>query len=471
MPNHGVFIREQSTASSNPVSVATGIPFVIGLSPIQNAASPAALGVPTLITNLAEFVAAFGWSDDWSAYPLCEAAYSHFKLFAVQPAVFVNLLDPATHKSAVAAADKDVVGKKVELTETAIDDAGLVVKSAGGNGNAYVKDTDYSVYYNAAGKLVVELLPASTHYSEASLNIAYNVVTPSAIDAAAIVAGLDNIDLCMSKIGMIPDLILAPGFSSTATVAAAMAAKAGAINGMFKAKALIDIDASTVTSYTAAVTAKGANNFTDEDQIVCWPMMKLDGLKFHMSTLIAGVIAATDADYGAPYVSPSNKNLPTTALILADGTEVNLSLAHANVLNAAGIVTGLNFMGAFKSWGNYTGCYPNNTDVKDQFICISRMFDWVSNTLIRTFWNNLDDPMNRRLIDSILDSANIWMNGLVGSGYILGGRVEMLESENSVAALASGLITLHIYMTPPSPAQEIDFTLEYDASYVEEALS
>ncbi|MEG0767837.1 MAG: phage tail protein, partial [Clostridia bacterium] len=123
------------------------------------------------------------------------------------------------------------------------------------------------------------------------------------------------------------------------------------------------------------------------------------------------------------------------------------------------------------SWGNYTACYPGNTDVKDTFICVSRMFDWVANTLIRTFWSKLDKPMNRRFIDSILDTCNIWLNGLVGSGYLLGAHVVMLDVENPMSNLMAGIIRLHIYMTPPSPAQEIDFTLEYDASYATSALS
>ena len=79
--------------------------------------------------------------------------------------------------------------------------------------------------------------------------------------------------------------------------------------------------------------------------------------------------------------------------------------------------------------------------------------------------------MNRRFVDSILDSCNIWMNGLTGSGYILGGRVEMLDEENPTTNLMQGVIKLHVYMTPPSPAQEIDYVLEYDASYVEEAFA
>jgi len=471
MPNHAVIVREVATSVSTPATVETGIPFVVGLSPIQNAENPATLGRPTLITSFSEFVSKLGWSDDWDTYNLCEQAYAHFQLYGQSPAIFLNLLDPATHKSAVAAADKDVVAKKVELTVKAIDDAGLVVKAQGGNGTAYVKDTDYSVFYNDDGKLVVEVLPDGACYSASKLNIAYNEVTPASITANAVAAGFGKIDLCMTDLGLIPDLLCSPGFSQNPTVAAIMATKAAGICGMFKAKALIDIDTSVADSYDEVLAEKTAQNFFDKNEIVCWPMVKLGDLKFHMSSHVAGIIARTDYEYAAPYVSPSNKSMQCNSLIVAAGTEVVLTLDQANYLNmSCGVVTGLNFMGGFKAWGNYTACYPSNQDVKDYFIPVNRMFDWVGNTLIKTFWYKLDEPMNRRLIDSILDSANIWLNGLTGSGYLLGARVEMLEDENPTTDLMAGIVRLHVYITPPSPAQEIDFILEYDASYVQEAL-
>ena len=142
MPKPGVYVNELGTAVSTPVAVETGIPFVIGLSPIHTADNPAEAGQPVLCNNFQEFVAKLGYSEDWATYPLCEFAYSQFKLYGCGPVIFCNLLDPASMKSAVAAADKDVSGHKVELTVKAIDDAGLVVKAQGGNGTAYVKDTD-----------------------------------------------------------------------------------------------------------------------------------------------------------------------------------------------------------------------------------------------------------------------------------------------------------------------------------------
>lgn len=79
--------------------------------------------------------------------------------------------------------------------------------------------------------------------------------------------------------------------------------------------------------------------------------------------------------------------------------------------------------------------------------------------------------MNRRLLDTITDTVNIWLNGLVGSGYLLGARVDISEDENPVTQLMAGIVKIHVYMTPPSPAQEIDFVLEYDSSYVTSALT
>ncbi len=469
MAKHGVFVLEQATSAATPATVETGVPFFIGASPIQNADSPATPGVPVLCTSWNEAVQKLGYSDDWATYPLCEAMYSHFKLFNVSPAIFCNMLDSSTMKSAVAAADKNVVNKKVALTAKAIPGS-VVVKNGQ---NTLVLGTDYDLYF-ADEVLTIEVLSGGSAYSATTLNVAFDEVTPASVTTNVVAGGIEAVDLCMSTIGLIPDLIVAPGYSDNTGVAAVMAAKAEAINGMFRAKALIDLSTAATggaDTYDEVIALKNSNNFTDENEIVCWPLVKLSDKVFHLSTQLAGVIAATDAEYAAPHVSPSNKGLQCDGLVTAAGGEVILSLEQANILNGGGVVTALNFMGGFKAWGNYTACYPTNQDVKDYFISVSRMVDFVGNTLIRTFWGKLDQPMNRRLIDTILDSCNIWLNGLTGSGYILGGRCEMIDAENPETNLMAGIIKLHVFVTPPSPMQELDFVIEYDPAYVTEALS
>ena len=143
-----------------------------------------------------------------------------------------------------------------------------------------------------------------------------------------------------------------------------------------------------------------------------------------------------------------------------------MSNVNAGILNGYGIVTAINGTGGWTTWGNRTTVYPANTDVKDSFIPLRRMFNWVGNTLITTFWSKIDDPTNRRLIDSIVNSANVWLNSLTAQGALLGGRVEFLEEDNSITDLMDGKIRFHVYMTPPSPAREITFVQEYDPAYI-----
>lgn len=240
MANHGVNVSQQATSVSTPVVAESGVPFVVGAAPVQSAASPAAVGIPALCTSWAEAVEKLGYSDDWASYPLCEFAYSHFKLFGCQPVIFCNVLDAADMKEAVAASDVALADHKAKLPIEAIDDSNLVVKAAGGAGDAYVKDTDYSTYYDGEF-LVIEALADGKAYSASQINVAYNKVKPASVDDTAVAAGMESIELCMTTLGIVPDLICAPGHSQSSVVAAVMATKAGGINGMFQALSLIHI--------------------------------------------------------------------------------------------------------------------------------------------------------------------------------------------------------------------------------------
>ena len=101
---HGVYVSQQGTSLGTPAVAGSGIPFFIGTAPVQSASKPAKVGTPVLCTNWAEAVEKLGYSDDWKKYTLCEAMYSHFKLFGCQPAIFCNVMDPGT-VAPMAAAD------------------------------------------------------------------------------------------------------------------------------------------------------------------------------------------------------------------------------------------------------------------------------------------------------------------------------------------------------------------------------
>lgn len=462
MARHGIFVSEQATQTGTPVIAKVSVPFVIGTAPIHSAQSPAAPGEPALCTSLSEAKAKLGYSDDWEKYTLCEFMDSHFSLYGCQPVIFCNILDPVTMKTALAAADMDVSEHSIKLPIDAINDATLIIGASGGSGAAYIKDTDYAPFYSGEN-LIIELLEGGSAYGAAQLSVAYSTVKPDSVTPNMIAAGLESIEQCMT-LGTIPNIICAPGFSHNSTVAAVMATKAEGINGLFRAKTLIDIDAN---NYSDAIAAKVANNFTDLNQILCWPMLSLGGKKYHMSTQLAGLMAVVDAgNGGSPHESPSNKPFKADSLVLRDGIPVKHSKAQADMLNGSGIVTGLSFLGRLTAWGNYTACYPVSTDVKDYFIPVSRMYDFMGNTIIYTFWGSIDKPMIPRLVNSIVDTVNIWLNGLTGAGRIYGGRAEYIPAENSITDLLAGKIRIHTYSAPPSPMQEAEFSVEYDVSYI-----
>ena len=484
MAKLGVHVFEKATSVQTPKVATVGIPFVVGTAPVQSAAKPAKSNVPVLVTSWDEAVEKLGFSYDWESYTLCEFMYSHLQLFGAQPVIFCNILDPEAMKKAVEAKDYDVTDHKATLPIGAVAGSIKVKATVDVEGTPTEQelkaDEDYSILYDRDDTdtyvCIVELLEDGSAYDAETVNIAYNEANPTTATVADVVDGVAQVDACLTAVGLVPDLIAAPGWSHNTVVAAVMATKAAAINGLFKGKAVIDADSGEdgVTEYSQLSGYKNKNNFVDVDQILCWPMVQLGDYRFHLSTQLCGLMATVDAgNRGIPYESPSNKNLKMDACVLKDGTPVNLTWNQVDLIAGSwGVVTAVNFLDSgWVAKGNYTACYPGNTDVKDQFIPVSRMFDFIGNTLIRTFWSKLDKPMTPALRDSILQTCNIWLGGLTGGGYLYGARAEMLAEENPLTSLLDGIITLHIYNAPPVPAQEIDFILEYDVSYMETALA
>lgn len=483
MAQLGVRVYEQATKVSTPNVAKVGIPFVVGTAPVHTAAKPAKPNIPVLATSWDEAVEKLGFSYDWEKYTLCEFIYSHFKLFGQQPAIFCNILDPATMKKASTPDDYPVTNHQVVLPIGAIAGSLKVTVPGSGEGAEPVTlkpDEDFSVFYDRDDAdtyvCIVELLESGAAYAAATLNISYDTVTPETATVADVVDGVGQVDAAMTVVGTVPDLIAAPGWSHNTVVAAVMTTKVAAISGLFKGKAVLDVDSSGsgVTEYSQLSGWKNKNNMVDPDQILCWPMVQLGDYRFHLSTQLCGLMASVDTgNRGVPYESPSNKNLKMDACVLADGTEVNLTWPQVEMVAGDwGVVTAVNFMDSgWVAKGNYTACFPGNTDVKDQFIPVSRMFDFIGNTLIRTFWPKQDKPLTTPLRDSIIQTCNIWLGGLCGSGYLYGARCELLASENPLTSLLAGHITLHVYNAPPVPAQLIEFILEYDVSYAEAALT
>lgn len=470
---HGVSTGKKSTSVSTPVTVASGVHFAVGAAPVQMVGGK--VNEVIMAQSYAEAVQQLGYSDDWKKYGLCEEIYTAFQLYKIAPVFMVNVLDPAKHKMEIAEKEMTPAENQILLPLEAIADTITVADKE--------KGKDFDAFYND-DNCVIEFLAAQTE----AVRVKYSVVDPSQITKDDIIGGysiathkttgLELIDSVFPKYTMVPDLILCPNWSHDAEVAAIMAAKAENINGVFEAMAILDVDtteASGVTYYSDVPEWKKKKNFMKTMEVVCFPKLALGERIFNFSTQLAGSMSATDAEEdfggGTPCESASNKSLQADRMVVADGTEIVHDLQTANYLNENGVVTALNFYNGFVSWGNYTACYPANTDPADYFYCINRMFRWVAKTVILSYWNYTDRKMTRRLIDAILQGVNDWLNGLTAEEKILGGRVEMDETENPTTALMAGRVKFHVYLTPPSPLQQMEFVLEYDVSYLSALLA
>jgi hypothetical protein len=475
---HGVNISEVATNVLPPREVSAAIPFVVGAAPVHRSASASAdvLNKPVLCNTYEEFITAFGSapSDQWGKYTLSEFAYVFFGLYGVGPAIFVNVLDPADGTAITAEAAVLVAGSYTLQQDAVLST--LVVKSQDGLTTYDITD-DYTAVLDDDGYIVITRVSTGTIPAATTpLTVDYKKIAAAPVVADDIIGGVSaggaNLGLqCIEDVyplhSLVPGMILAPGFSQDVEVAAAMVAKCQGINSLFSCICIVDIDSASATGadlYTEVNAWKNTNNFTSPYMYVCWPKVKLGTVKYWMSSHLAGRIASTDADNdNVPYVSPSNKAFQINGLSLADGSDVILSIPKADTLNQQGVTTGLMFNG-WKCWGNRTGAYPGSTDPKDAFACIRRMFNWVGNNVVLLLWQKLDDPLNRRTIETALDSVNQWLNGLISRGALNAGRMEFVQADNSNVNLAAGKARFRLYLTPPSAAEQISVVLEYDVN-------
>lgn len=477
---HGVCIYEKATSIVAPIESDSGIIVAIGTAPINLVENlQEAVNTPVVCYSYAEAVKKLGYDSDFEKYTLCEVIDAAFRQFNICPIICINVLDPSKHKESIEDEVIIVLKYKAIIEKTGILPESVVVKNS--TGTTYVKDLDYFLSFDDSGNLIVAINDENDISKETSLKVSYDKLTPENINKNDIIGGFDVASgkykgfECISQIypkfALIPGQIIAPKWSKNPEVAAVMKAKTTNISGLFKCICIADIDSDAANTYDKCNEWKNNNSYVDENMVVCWAKAKIGEKIYNMSTIWAAVTVKTDSNYeNIPYKSPSNENLPITALINESGTNIYLDMNQANLLNSQGICTAINLNG-WKSWGNNTSIYPSNTDVKDRFIPVRRFFNWWGNNFILTYFQKVDNPMNIRLINSIVDSENAKANGYKAKGIIADAKIEYNEEENPITDLLNGKIYFHQYLTPFPPAETITNTLEFDPSALKSALA
>lgn len=464
---HGVYVSEAATDLLSMSRQSAGVTYAVGISPIASAQAPAAPNVPILCSTYNEAVNQLGYSTDTSTYGLCEAMEVLFGLYQVGPIVFVNVLDPSRHKTTTTRTQKLVTANHtVELTGSIVRSTLKVeTKTMDGSDEIYTEIEGITI---EGGETLTIKLP-TTYSMGAQVYVSYDETNAAAVTVDDIEKGIELVSEVYPRFGLTVGLMIAPGWSHNPTVAMKLAAAASNINGHFSAVGICDLDSNAIADYTQAAAWKNSNGLSREHLITCYPNVKYGTKVQSLSTHAAGLSARLAADSDdIPYQSPSNKAIYISGMCKRNGSDCYFGQEAANdSLNLNGIVTVLQFDG-WKLWGNRIACYPSNTDPKDCWISVRRMFDFIKRALVLNFWSQVDEPIMKRQIESLVNSANTYLNGLVSRGAIVGGRVEFRSEENPITDLADGIVRLRCFFTPAPPCRALEFTLQFDGEYLSE---
>lgn len=244
---HGVYIQEEATAVQVPKTGNSSVQVVVGTAPVNMAENPSeAVNVPILANSGTEAMAALGYSVDFKNFTLCQTMFATSNLFQVSPVVYINVLDPAKHNKELAEAEYQVNQKQAVIEKEGIILEGLTVKNSTGDTELKAGE-DYSAAFDSTtGFLTITMLAGGKGAAATAIKVSGKVIDPSKVTKEDVIGAVDPstgaetgaqvIRQVYPRLGIVPGLILAPGWSQIPEVGLALAAKAAKINGVYSAR-------------------------------------------------------------------------------------------------------------------------------------------------------------------------------------------------------------------------------------------
>lgn len=467
---HGIYSEESQTIIETPDIIESAIGVIIGTAPIHLSEDPYHVtNTPVLIENLEEAKRKLGYCTSFEKYTLCQSIYARFAIFKVAPVIFINVLDPLIHKKEVASKPYDIIEKKIVLEDDSILLDKVTISSVTDD-TEYRKGLDYVISFNNDGNVVISITDDGEIKGQ-QVKIGYIKLDTSLVKKEDIIGGLDAetgkkkgifcVNQVFNKLAKVPCQLLAPGWSHIPEVASVLIQQAKTISGLFTAIAITDLDTNAIQNLDEIKEYKEQYGYDDAYNLPCYPKAIVNKHNVYLSAMVDAVLANTDNIKGGPYVSPSNKKIGVTGLCTGAGQEIEFDIDEANKINAAGVITALNFQG-WRAWGNEMGCYPQNKDIKDRFIVCRRVFNYRDNVFKLDFFNQVDDPTNFRLVEDVVAAENKRLAALASAGLIAGGEMFYDTNENPVDKLLAGHIVFRKTLSPFTPAMSITTNVSFD---------
>jgi phage tail sheath protein FI len=457
---HGVETIVVEKGARPITGVKTAVIGVIGTAPMT---AETTLNQPIIIRNPVDAAKYYGVSA--SGFTIPDALDAIFDQGNGPICIVVNVCDPATHSTAIAA---EVVAKAADGTFVLAHKGVTAVVITAPVG--CVVDVDYTV--DAASGVISRVVTSTKIIAEtASLTVGYSYTDPTTVLASDVIgqvdvdgnrSGLKSLVGTYNLFGFVAKMIIAPGYCTQEAVSTEMIAVAEQLRAM----ALIDAPiGTTVQEAIAGRGPLGTINFETSSKraILCFPHVKRYDLVTNTEVLeplsqrLAGVIAAKDADKGY-WWSPSNTEIKgITGSEIAISALINDSTTEANALNEAGIVTLFNSFGTgIRAWGNRSASFPTNTSPAN-FINVQRTADMLHESIEYAMLQFIDMPINQALIDSIRESVNGFIRTLIMRGALIDGKCIFDVAKNPVTEIAAGHLTFDLEFMPPTPCERISF--------------
>ncbi len=477
---HGIYTDRKSAELSTPEkSVKNGVA-VIGVAPINLAEKPSVNDIVTAYTR-SEAVASLGYLEDFEHYTLLHSIYMQFNKFSAAPVVFINVLDPGNAKHVTA-----ISGKEVALTAkmALIEETGILLDKlvlSDGAGKEYEIDVDYVASFDDDGYVVISAIDGGAMETLEKVTVTYVKLNPDGVTEEDIIGGVDKdgvrtgmelLDEIYPRTGIIPSIIIAPGYSKIPAVAATLEAKARLIYDLTNAMAFVDLDSSDTgaDAKEKVKEIKAKNTVASRWNVSVWPMAKVDDKKVWGSAVLAALAqSAAIQNNDVPSESPSNMDAQIDGVCLEGGREIYLTQDQVNnYINAYGVVSFLKLPG-WKIWGNNTAAYPASTAPQNRFIKSVLMLNWMENTFKTDYLSSIDRNANYKLIQDVVNEFNIFLNSLTPD-YLAGGYIIFEDAENPIEQIAAGKLIFHTVYADYSPTECIRNTFEYDLNIYKEAL-
>ena len=140
-------------------------------------------------------------------------------------------------------------------------------------------------------------------------------------------------------------------------------------------------------------------------------------------------------------------------------------------LGANGVIGALNTADGWVLWGNNTTAFPGNLDVKDNMLSERRMFNFTQNAFQLFAQPRIDNPLNRRQLEGVVNAFNQILASYQGAGALNAASVAIDDERNTTEQLIRGVVYFRIRIAPPPPMQEINGVFEFDVQGFEASLA